>query len=149
MALNRHGGFVIDVGSLGASPRTDRIRESVLEGLTQEFGGAVLKADALGANPDLVLKFPNAVALVDIKTGDPSLSLPSSTDARMALLTRAVQPSHAGKKLVPIVVTNYQVFPAQKAALEASGIKIVSIDTGFDSKKIAEDVVQAINAYQF
>ena|SRR5690348_14347026 len=145
MALNRHGGFAIDVGSLGEAPPLTTIRESVLEGLTQEFGGAVLKADAPGANPDLVLKFPNVMALIEIKAGDPSLSLPSSTDARMALLTRAVPACHGSEKLVPIVVTNYQVFPAQRAALEASGIKIVSIDTGFDSKKIAEDVVRAIS----
>jgi hypothetical protein len=118
-------------------------REEILAGLTRELHDSVIEADAFGTKPDLLVQLPNGIALVEIKTGDPALPLPSSTDAQMNLLTSSLASRYPwGKKLIPVVVTNYRVYPDQKAALETAGIRIVSVRDYSDSKKLASALVQ-------
>jgi len=104
------------------------LQERVREDLKLRFPG-ILDDYELGSSnaADLVIEQGDIVAVVELKTGDPSFSLPSSTSPRMRLLRDEIGTRFRGKIIVPVVVTNYQVQPDEKQKLEREGIKIVQL----------------------
>ncbi|MGB8130710.1 MAG: hypothetical protein WCG81_13030, partial [Candidatus Angelobacter sp.] len=85
------------------------------------------------SGPDLVIRQGSRIAFVEVKTGSPNLPLPSSTVAQMNMLTvhakKKVDPTQ-GVEIVPVLVTNYQVSPADRQELGDQGIKIVEVSSG-------------------
>jgi len=79
---------------------------------------------------DLAIREGSRVAVVEVKTGDPNLPLPSSTASQMRMYVADVQkkvdPAQE-MEVFPVLVTNYQVSSADRQELADQGIKIVEI----------------------
>jgi hypothetical protein len=79
---------------------------------------------------DLVIRDGSRIAVVEVKTGDPNLPLPSSTASQMQMLTFDARNKFNAaevEEVFPVLVTNYQVSPADRQELENQGIKIVEV----------------------
>jgi len=96
--------------------------------------------DNLGA--DLTIREGNRLAVIEVKTGDPDLPLPSSTLAQMGLLTeRARKSVNLGvSEILPVLVTNYNVSEADKNELDEAGIKLVCLESAghYDPKVLSQ-----------
>ncbi len=100
------------------------LHERVVLDLAQEFPGSRAEIDA-----DLVIRQGSRVAVVEVKTGNPELPLPSSTSSQMRLLAKRASHECYGSQVFPVLVTNYRVTEVDRKELEAEvdGIKIVQI----------------------
>jgi hypothetical protein len=67
------------------------------------------------------------VAVVEVKTGDPGLPLPSSTSAQMLMLTYQARERYPGKEVLPVLITNYRVSEDDERELKQQGIKLVPV----------------------
>ena len=88
------------------------------------------EADEHGA--DLTIREGNRLAVVEVKTGDPDLPLPSSTLAQMGLLAARVRSKlneTVDGEILPVLVTNYNVSANDKDELDQAGIKLVPIES--------------------
>ena len=121
------------------------LHERVRTGLVQGFKGS-LSDDPMGlSNADLLIQQGGRVAVVEVKTGDPELPLPSSTTAQMLLLkqqTRQRFPEAEVQEVLPVLVTNYNVSPDDEKELEDQGIKVLRIDPAgsYDVGKFSRQV---------
>ena len=68
--------------------------------------------------------------MVEVKTGDPELPLPSSAPSQMLLLQRQAREKFSGRALeiTPVLVTNYKVSQDDEKELDDLGVKVVRID---------------------
>jgi cold shock CspA family protein len=114
------------------SSQTDvSLHERVRRGLVQGLRGSVADYALKSSDADLLVHQGPLVAVFEVKTGDPDLPLPSSTSARMLLLKDQVReqfPKENVEKVVPVLVTNYNVSASDQKELEDQGIKVVHID---------------------
>jgi hypothetical protein len=105
------------------------LHDSVLTRLKEQFQ-AFTPDYVLGTSEaDAVIEQGDKVAIVEVKTGDPEFSLPSSTSPRMRLLKdlAAATEQFKGKTIIPVVVTNHRVGDAEKKQLDDAGIKLVPL----------------------
>jgi hypothetical protein len=94
--------------------------------LAKAFGSSDLKIP--GA--DATIRQGDRVAVIEVKTGDPDLPLPSSTSAQMLILAdqaRGLFGPDEVREVLPVLVTNYQISQTDRQELESQGIKIVPI----------------------
>ncbi len=114
----------------------DRIRLD----LAQNFQSNLPLEEADESGADLTIREGKRLAVVEVKTGDPDLPLPSSTLAQMGLLAARVRLKLAeigATEILPVLVTNYNVSDADKTELDQAGIKLVPIESpasGYDAK---------------
>src|ERR1700737_310191 len=93
------------------------LHERVRTGLAQGFRGSLSHFSLGPSEADLLVHQGPRVAVFEVKTGDPDLPLPSSTSAQMLLLKEQVRqqfPTQDVEEVVPVVVTNYKVTPADQ-----------------------------------
>jgi hypothetical protein len=105
------------------------------------------EADDPGA--DLTIREGNRLAVVEVKTGDPDLPLPSSTLAQMYLLTSRVRAKLAqvgASEILPVLVTNYLVSDADRAELDHAGIKVVPVESpaSYNSKSFCQKFARIV-----
>ena|SRR3984893_2976533 len=113
----------------GSSPGSNRssLHERLRLELAQAFQDSVSDV-ALGSSAaDLVIKRGEQVAVVEVKTGDPGLPLPSSTSSQMLMLTYQARERFPGKEVLPVLITNYRVSEDDEKELKQQGIKLVSV----------------------
>jgi hypothetical protein len=118
-----------------------RLHERVTEDLKRNFANALLEFGTDEFRPDLVIRSGNYVAMVEIKTGDPELPLPSSANVQMLILKDKVQKQFG--EVVPILVTNYVLDEADRREMSADGIKVIDIQgSTYDSKAVSEKLAE-------
>lgn len=121
------------------------LHERVRTGLVQGFKGS-LSEDPMGlSNADLLIQQGGRVAVVEVKTGDPELPLPSSTTAQMVLLKQQARqrfPETEVQEVLPVLITNYNVSPNDEKELEGQGIKVLRIGPAdsYDAGKFSRQV---------
>jgi len=102
---------------------------------------------ALGdSGADATIRQGPKLAVVEVKTGDPDLPLPSSTSAQMRLLTREAKRTFGvdGVEILPVLVTNYRISDADRSELETYDIRVVTIPSASSYK--TEDFFKAFVA---
>jgi hypothetical protein len=109
------------------------LHDRVLAGLAEAIPGSRADFSLGSSEADLLVHQGRRVAGFEVKTGDPDLPLPSSTSAQMLLLKEQVQQQLLEEdpdveEVLPVVVTNYKVTPADRKELEEQGITLVFID---------------------
>lgn len=124
MFANRNAGFPMHSASL---------HDRVLAGLAEALPGSRSYVFLGSSEADLLVHQGRRVAVFEVKTGDPDLPLPSSTSAQMLLLKEQVQQRLLAEEpdveeVLPVVVTNYKVTPADQKELEEQGIKLIFIN---------------------
>ncbi|MGA8271981.1 MAG: hypothetical protein WB919_10530 [Candidatus Sulfotelmatobacter sp.] len=99
------------------------------------------------SDADVLIQQGGKVAVVEVKTGDPNLPLPSSTSAQMLLLQQQARsrfPKEEVQEVLPVLVTNYNVSPNAQKELEDQGIKVLRIDPAasksYDFEKFSQQV---------
>jgi hypothetical protein len=110
--------------SVGQTPGGS-LHQRVSTDLAKSFKGC-----ALGdSGADATIRQGGRLAVVEVKTGDPDLPLPSSTSAQLHLLAREASSNgqFGIQEIFPVLVTNYRVTDADRKELEIDGIKIVTI----------------------
>jgi len=105
----------------------ERLRSDLAQGFQDSISDVALGSSAA----DLVIKQGEQVAVVEVKTGDPGLPLPSSTSAQMLMLTYQAREQFPGKEVLPVLITNYRVSDDDEIELKQQGIKLVRV-TGTD-----------------
>ena len=138
--------FTFEVGTRRGSEES--LHDRLLAALTGEFGEAVINSRFAKIVPDLCLRLPGTdrFGVVELKIGDPSLPLPSSTTTQIIRLVQGMDPEQSGARPTPVVVTNYLVDENQKKDLEANNIKLVRLTSNPTAKAVAEQVKLALNA---
>jgi hypothetical protein len=119
---------------LGSPRQSASLHDRVLAGLAEALPGSRSDFSSGSSEADLLVQQGSRVAVFEIKTGDPDLPLPSSTSAQMLRLKEQVQQQFLAdepkvEEVLPVVVTNYKVTPADRKELEEQGIKLVLIDS--------------------
>jgi hypothetical protein len=105
----------------------DRVRTVLAQGFKGSFPDYSLGP----SEADLLIHQGSRVAVIEVKTGNPDLPLPSSTSAQMLLLKQRVRqkfPEQDVDEVLPVLVTNYKVSSTDQKELEEQGITVVRID---------------------
>jgi hypothetical protein len=108
----------------------DRVRTSLAQGFKRSLSDY--------SEADLLIHQGPRVAVVEVKTGDPDLPLPSSTSSQMLLLKQQIRlkfPGQDVQEVLPVLVTNYKVSAEDQKELEDQGITVVRIDPGSSSSQ--------------
>ncbi|MGD0571096.1 MAG: hypothetical protein ABSA78_22080 [Candidatus Sulfotelmatobacter sp.] len=121
-----------------------RLHDRVRTALEQGFKGALPDYSLGPSEADLLIHQGSRVAVIEVKTGNPDLPLPSSTSAQMLLLKQRVRekfPEPDVEEVLPVLVTNYKVSLIDQKELEEQGIAVVRIDpkssSGSDSRNFS------------
>jgi len=113
--------------SQGNAPSS--LHERLRLDLAQEFQDSDSDV-ALGSSAaDLVIRRGKRVAVVEVKTGDPGLPLPSSTSSQMLLLSYQAREKFPDKEVLPVLITNYRVSADDEKELKEQGVKLVTVTT--------------------
>jgi len=111
--------------SQGGTPTS--LHERLRLDLAQEFRDSISDV-ALGSSAaDLVIERGQQVAVVEVKTGDPGLPLPSSASSQMLRLSYQAREIFPGKEVLPVLITNYRVSEDDERELKEQGIKLVPV----------------------
>jgi hypothetical protein len=138
-------GVSIGVKAKGPAGLHERIRLD----LARNFQANLASEESDDPGADLTFREGNRLAVVEVKTGDPGLPLPSSTLAQMDLLTAHVRaklaPPGVGE-IMPVLVTNYFVSDADRDELEQAGIKLVHVESpaSYDPKTFSQKFAQIV-----
>ena len=118
----------------GESTAESTLHDRISTNIARSFRGSI-PGYSLGANAaDVLIRQGSKVYVVEVKTGDPGLPLPSSTASQMFLLKRqALKKFPDAQEVLPIVITNYQVNQDDQKELEDQGIKVVRVDRSMPS----------------
>ena len=117
--------------------------ETLLASLSNRFPGAVAANVPFGDSvADFVITNPDRIIVVELKTGDPELPLPSSTVPQMRRFKTAALSGCSGRRVIPLVVTNYQVSESDMSALKKEGVRIVSVMSPPDVEARVSEFVQ-------
>ena len=148
--LNPRGDTVGQEQVPGVSSTGARFDELVRDDLKQKLGarplvGETFIGDEGNFTPDVVVRRGDKIVLVEVKTGNPDLPLPSSANSQMLIMKDKVRQKHTDLEVVPVIVTNYKIDNADLNELSASGIKVVPI-TGYkyDSKIVSDQLVKML-----
>lgn len=126
-------------GSRGAGEF--RLHERISEDLKMKFHDRFVECNARDFAPDFVIRNDQRIAVVEIKTGDPSLPLPSSANTQMLILKDNALTKLGFRDVVPVLVTNYLIDEADRKELEAGGIRVVSIQgSTYDPKALSDEL---------
>jgi hypothetical protein len=112
------------------------LHDRVRSGLAHGFKGSVPDYSLGPSEADLLIHQGSRVAVIEVKTGNPDLPLPSSTSAQMLLLKQRVRQKFLEQdveEVLPVLVTNYKVSPTDQKELEEQGITVVRIDPNSSS----------------
>ena len=107
--------------------KTVNLHERLRVDLARGFSGSQLDFDLGPSAADLVIRQEPRLAIVEVKTGDPGLPLPSSTSSQMRLLAYQARQKFPGQEVVPVLITNYRVSADDEQELKDQGIKLVSM----------------------
>jgi hypothetical protein len=116
------------------------LHDRVRSGLARGFKGSLPDYSLGPSEADLLIHQGPRVAVIEVKTGDPDLPLPSSTSAQMLLLKQRVRQKFPGEdvqEVLPVLVTNYKVSPQDQRELEDQGITVVRIDPSSSSSYVS------------
>jgi hypothetical protein len=95
----------------------------------------------------LVIAQGQRVAVIEIKTGDSTLPLPSSANAQMLILKDGARTRFEGAEVVPVLVTNYLVDDADRKELKDGGIQLLTIQSStYDSEALSAKLEQILTA---
>jgi hypothetical protein len=122
MTRNMSFGPGSSVGSVSPSLH-ERLRVDLAQGFKDAESDFALGSSAA----DLVIKQGKQVAIVEVKTGDPELPLPSSTSSQMRLLSYQARELFPEKEVLPVLITNYRVSEDDEKEFKEQGIKLVSV----------------------
>ena len=115
--------------------------QRIADDLRESFPDSLAQVNADGFRPDLVIRSGNRVAIIEIKTGDPELPLPSSANVRMLILRDKLRIMFGD--VVPVIVTNYMLDDAERKEMMAGGIKVVDIqEATYDPKLLSGEVAK-------
>jgi hypothetical protein len=109
---------VVSSARRSAPTRSLRLRERVNQDLTDKFRDRFVQCATRDFSPDLVIAQGQRVAVIEIKTGDSTLPLPSSANAQMLILKDGARTRFEGAEVVPVLVTNYLVDDADRKELK-------------------------------
>jgi hypothetical protein len=132
---------------------TRHLGERIKDDLKKQFQHRELTMDqianreAIESNfiPDLVIRHGDRVAVIQVKTGDPSLPLPSSANSQMLILKEQAARKLANVEIVPVIITNYRIDEADRTELADSGIEILSVNgTAYDSKLLSGKLKEVV-----
>jgi len=105
------------------------LSEDALRTLYKMFPGTARLSVPLGdVGADLVVEDSSRVVIAEFKTGNPELPLPQSTVPQINRVIARAQSIYPGQEIVPVVVTNYEVDPSIREALERAGARIVEFE---------------------
>ncbi len=115
-------------GPVSSSRNASRnLHERLRLDLAQEFSESQPDFDLGPLAADLVIQQGPRVAVVEVKTGDPGLPLPSSTSSQMRLLAYQARQKFPGQEVLPVLITNYRVSADDEQEFKDQGIKLVSM----------------------
>ncbi len=118
--------------------------DQIAHGLAEVFSDAKIEPSSIA---DVIIDQGERIVIVEVKTGDPDLPLPSSALAQMKLAVqdaqRKLEQRPLDKEVVPIIVTNYKVYPEQQQELKEDGITVVSLKSSSDFAKVVSELTQA------
>lgn len=140
---------ILQAGLRGSSQRSasaGNLHERVRFDLTEQFGGSASYAERAPSADVVILQGPR-VAVVEIKIGDPSLPLPSSTSSQMHLLAKEAKRNFSEDSVIPVLVTNYSVTPGDRKELEDEGVTIVPLApalSGYDSQRFSREFARIV-----
>lgn len=127
-------------------PLRERLSEDLKRTVEKHEGTTLMDVGKTDFEPDLLFRSGEQLVFVEVKTGDPSLPLPSSANAQMLILKDTIQERHKSTKITPVLVTNYSVDDADRKELLYGGIKVVTIHgSSYDTKELSEELVKIIN----
>jgi hypothetical protein len=116
----------------------------IADDLRQSFPDSLTEINADGFRPDLVIRQGTQTAVIEIKTGNPQLPLPSSTNVRMLILRDKLRERFGD--VLPVIVTNYILDDSDRKDMHASGIKVVNIEKStYGSKSISNAVAKILD----
>jgi hypothetical protein len=122
--------------SRGTSMAAATLSEDVMRALQRKFPDVTKFSVSLGeVSADLVVEAPRRVMLAEFKTGNPELPLPRGTVPQIRRVVEQAKTRYPDQEIVPVVVTNYEVDPDIREALEEVGAKIVE----FSPRKTTAD----------
>ncbi len=98
----------------------------IIQALSTGLTGVDTEVSLNDLTADAIVRKPDHVILVEVKTGDSRYPLPSSTHSQMKQYIAEVGEKYR-QKVVPVVVTNYRVFPEMKVELEKDGIQVLEV----------------------
>jgi len=129
--------------SLGQT-ETLSLSQRVRKDLQQRFGDRIINLNATDFAPDLVIRDHKSALVIEFKMGDSTQPLPASANAQMLTLReRAIGKLQNAKiaKIVPVIVTNYEIDDTDRRELEKAGIGLIRI-TGesYDSQAVSAQV---------
>jgi len=117
------------------------LHERISEDLKEKFGDRFVEYNAHGFAPDFVIRNDDRVAVIDIRTGDPTSPLPASANTRMLNLKDGAAKLGLPGVVVPVLVTNYLLDPSDRKELESGGIKIITVKgPTYDSKALSDQL---------
>ncbi len=124
------------------------LHERISGDLKAKFRDRFVECNARNFAPDFVIRNDQRVAVIEIKTGDPSLPLPSSANTQMLILKDDALTKLGFQDVVPVLVTNYQIDDADRKELETGGIKIITIQgSTYDSKALSDELEAIVAAH--
>ncbi len=127
-----------------SGPGIVRLHERVSGDLRKNFREVLIEERVGEFTPDLVIRHGGHVTVVEVKTGDPTMPLPSSANVQMLILKDGVR-KWLGEEVVPVLVTNYRIDEADQKEMADSGIKIIAIQgLNYDSKSLSKKVSEIV-----
>jgi hypothetical protein len=98
-------------------------------------------------SPDLVIRIGQRIGVIEIKTGDPTLPLPSSANSQMLILKDDATTKLGTTEVVPVLVTNYRIDAADREELDNAGIKLIEIQSPqYDSASLFSKIQEVVES---
>jgi hypothetical protein len=130
-----------------SSGTTVTLHDRVSSDLGEKFSG-MLVADSGESSADLVIRGRGGLAIVEVKTGDPDRSLPSSAAAQMRHLAENARRVYGAEaQIIPVLVTNYKTTDIDKEELDKYGIKLVQLAanlSAYDPEKLSSEFAAVV-----
>jgi hypothetical protein len=104
------------------------LRDRIGEDLKANFNERLIDCVSFDFAPDFIVRDGNRVAVIELKIGDPTFPLPASANVQMLNLKDGALKRGLSQRIVPVLVTNYQVDDADRRELESGGIRLFTIE---------------------
>jgi hypothetical protein len=117
------------------------LRDRIGEDLKANFTERLLDCVSSDFAPDFIVRDGDRVAVIELKIGDPAFPLPASANVQMLNLKDGALKRGLSQKIVPVLVTNYQVDDADRRELESGGIRLFTIEgANYNGKALSAEL---------